>query len=106
MLWVPTSGTLIMMVALDFYLGTGAPNFTAVVPNKMYRGNGKSFEDVTTVARLGHVQKGHAVSFGDFDNDGDQDIFHVLGGAYEGDIFKDAFLKILLINPTIGLLFY
>lgn len=80
--------------SLDFYLGTGAPNYSAVVPNKMYKGNnGKSFEDVTAAARLGHLQKGHSISFGDIDNDGDQDIFHVLGGAFEGDVFKDAFFE-------------
>ena len=79
---------------LDFYLGTGAPSFTSLVPNKMYRNNqGKAFQDVTTSGRFGHIQKGHAVSFGDFDNDGDQDIFHVLGGAYEGDVFGDAFFE-------------
>ena len=26
------------------------------------------------------------MSFGDLDNDGDQDIFHCVGGAYEGDL--------------------
>ncbi|MEZ4953897.1 MAG: CRTAC1 family protein [Saprospiraceae bacterium] len=81
---------------LDLYLGTGAPGFTAVVPNKMYRNNqGKSVQDVTTAGGFGHVQKGHAVGFGDFDNDGDQDIFAVIGGAFEGDIFGDAFF----LNP-------
>ena len=79
---------------LDFYLGTGAPGFGAIVPNKMYRNNkGQKFEDVTSISRLGHVQKGHGVSFGDFDNDGDQDIFHVLGGAFEGDVYSDAFFE-------------
>ena len=79
---------------LDFYIGTGAPSYTSIVPNKMYRNNkGKTFQDVTTSGRFGHIQKGHAVSFGDFDNDGDQDIFHVLGGAYEGDVFGDAFFE-------------
>ncbi len=79
---------------LDFYIGTGAPSFTSLVPNKMYRNNkGESFQDVTTSGRFGHIQKGHAVSFGDFDNDGDQDIFHVLGGAFEGDVFGDALFE-------------
>ena len=40
-----------------------------------------------------HLQKGHGVAFGDFGNDGDQDIFHVLGGAYEGDVFRDVFFE-------------
>lgn len=81
---------------LDCYLGTGAPELTAIVPNKMYKNkDGKTFDDVTTAGNFGHVQKGHAVGFGDFDNDGDQDVFCVLGGAYEGDIFEDAFF----LNP-------
>ncbi len=79
---------------LDCYIGTGSPDYTSLVPNKMYRNNkGKTFQDVTTSGRFGHIQKGHAVSFGDIDNDGDQDIFHVLGGAYEGDVFGDAFFE-------------
>ena len=81
---------------LDCYLGTGTPAFTSVVPNKMFRNNeGKSFQDVTTAGGFGHIQKGHSVGFGDFDNDGDQDIFCVIGGAMEGDIFGDAFF----LNP-------
>jgi len=80
--------------ALDFYLGSGEPSLSSLVPNKMYRNNnGKNFQDVTYSGRVGHIQKGHGVSFGDFDNDGDQDIFHVLGGAYEGDIFGDALFE-------------
>ena len=55
-----------------------------------------SFQDVTSVSRTGHVQKGHGVAFGDFDNDGDQDIFEVIGGAFEGDIYSDAFFE----NPS------
>ena len=81
---------------LDCYLGTGAPGFTAIVPNKMFRNNkGKSVQDVTTAGGFGHIQKGHGVGFGDFDNDGDQDVFAVIGGAFEGDVFGDAFF----LNP-------
>jgi len=80
----------------DFYLGTGEPSLTAIVPNKMFlNSKGKRFLDVTTSAEVGHVQKGHAVGFGDLDNDGDQDIFCVLGGAFDGDAFGDA----LFLNP-------
>jgi hypothetical protein len=78
----------------DVYLGTGDPSFTSIVPNKMYRNaKGEEFQDVTTASGLGHIQKGHAVAFGDLDNDGDQDIFCVLGGAYEGDPFADALFQ-------------
>jgi hypothetical protein len=44
------------------------------------------------------VQKGHGVAFGDIDNDGDQDVYHVLGGAYEGDGFQNALFE----NPGHG----
>lgn len=81
---------------LDFYLATGDPDFFSIVPNRMYRNNrGNSFEDVTYSGGFGHIQKGHAIGFGDFDMDGDQDIYAVIGGAYEGDIFQN----ILYENP-------
>jgi hypothetical protein len=84
---------------LDFYLGTGAPDFRALVPNRMFRNaEGRFFQDVTTSGGFGHLQKGHGVSFGDIDNDGDQDILLVVGGAYSGDIFPNA----LFANPGHG----
>ena len=43
---------------------------------------GKFFQDVTTSGGFGHLQKGHAVAFGDIDNDGNLDVFEVIGGAY------------------------
>jgi len=42
---------------------------------------------------FGHIQKGHGVGFGDFDNDGDQDIYCVIGGAYEGDISQNVLFE-------------
>jgi len=75
---------------LDFYIGTGAPAMNSVIPNRMFRNiNGESFSEVTSAGRFGHIQKGHGVSFADFDNDGDQDIYAVMGGAYEGDNFPN-----------------
>ena len=77
---------------LDFYLGTGEPDFKALVPNRMFLNkNGQSFTEVTSQGGFGHVQKGHAVSIADLDNDGHQDVYAVMGGAYEGDIFFNAF---------------
>jgi hypothetical protein len=71
---------------LDFYAGTGDPDLATLIPNRMFRNNGgQSFQEVTTAGGFGHLQKGHGVSFGDIDNDGDQDIFEVMGGAYAGD---------------------
>ncbi len=81
---------------LDFYLGTGEADLKSVVPNRMYLNKGgKSFEDVSFSGGFSHIQKGSAVGFGDLDNDGDQDIYAVMGGFFEGDAFQN----ILYENP-------
>jgi VCBS repeat protein/ASPIC/UnbV protein len=80
----------------DFYLGTGNPQYTSLVPNKMFKNvNGNHFADITIPARVGNLQKGHGVSFVDLDNDGDQDIYIDMGGAYVGDGYENA----LYVNP-------
>ena len=80
----------------DFYLGTGAPDFRTVVPNRLFiNNNGNNFEDATFDANVGSIQKGHGVSLVDVDRDGDLDIYTVLGGAYSGDFFHNA----LYLNP-------
>ena len=84
---------------LDMYLGTGNPNYQSLVPNKMFKNiGGEKFVDVTASARVGHLQKGHAVSFADMDNDGDQDIYIEMGGAYIGDAYQNSFF----MNPGQG----
>jgi hypothetical protein len=84
---------------LDFYLGTGDPSLSTLIPNRMFRNaDGKFFQDVTTSGGFGHIQKGHGISFADFDNDGDQDIYEVMGGAYAGDNYRN----VLFLNPGHG----
>jgi hypothetical protein len=81
---------------LDIYLGTGEPDFRAIVPNAMLRNDrGRRYQNVTTTGGFGHLQKGHGIAFGDIDNDGDQDIYHQLGGHYPGD----KFYNVLFSNP-------
>ncbi len=71
---------------LDLYLGTGWMSYSGLIPNVLLKNvAGRKFEDVTDSSRTGHLQKGHGVSFADWDNDGDLDIFTVLGGGYPGD---------------------
>lgn len=78
----------------DYYLGTGAPQYQAIVPNKLYHNlGGKKFEDITYATNTGHIQKGHGVAFADIDNDGDQDIYEVIGGAVEGDHFRNVLFE-------------
>ncbi len=83
----------------DFYLGTGYPSYEGIVQNFMYwNRDGKRFSDVSTNGGFAHIQKGHAVAFGDLDNDGDQDVFEQMGGAFKGDGFND----VLFENPGFG----
>jgi len=80
----------------DIYLGTGNPFYQSLVPNKMFKNDGgRRFIDITTPARIGNLQKGHGVSFADLDNDGDEDIYMDMGGAYIGDVYQNS----LYINP-------
>ena len=84
---------------LDATFGTGEPDYRSLMPNRVYRNaGGETFQDVTTSGGFGHLQKGHGISFGDLDNDGDQDIYQVLGGAYSGDRYQN----VLYENPGHG----
>ena len=71
---------------LDFYVGTGNPDLSVLIPNRMFRNDGgRRFQDVTTSGGFGQLQKGHAIAFGDINNSGTQDIYSVVGGAVESD---------------------
>lgn len=84
---------------LDFYLGTGFPDYEALMPNKMYWNRaGKRFSDVTSAGGFGHLQKGHGIAFADLDRDGDTDVFAEMGGAFPGDAFGNALFR----NPGFG----
>jgi hypothetical protein len=84
---------------LDAYFGTGRMTFSELVPNVMLKNvDGHHFEDVTESSRTGHLQKGHGVSFADWDCDGDLDIYAGMGGAFPGDRAAN----VLFQNPGHG----
>ena len=77
---------------LDIYLGTGDPSFSSIVPNKVFlNGAGKNLVDISYASGMAHIQKGHGISMTDLDRDGNVDVYAVMGGAYEGDNFQNAF---------------
>ena len=85
----------------DFYAGTGTPSLNTIIPNRMFRNlQGKQFEEVTYASGTGHIQKGHGVSFGDVDADGDLDIHITMGGAVEGDVYPNALFENQLQNSN------
>jgi FG-GAP-like repeat/ASPIC and UnbV len=84
---------------LDIYLGTGDMSYEGLDVNLMFRNvRGERFEDITTSSGTGHLQKGHGVSFADWDCDGDLDLFVELGGATPGDQGYNALFQ----NPGLG----
>jgi hypothetical protein len=84
---------------LDFYLGTGNPDYDTLMPNRMFRNDrGQRFQDVTTSGGFGQLMKGHGIAFADLNNDGTQDVYSVVGGATEGDHYYNQ----LFANPGHG----
>lgn len=83
----------------DIYLGTGSPNFGGIVPNLLLMNEGgEKFIDRTAASGMGHLQKGHGVSFTDIDGDGNLEVFEQMGGAFPSDQFFDAVFE----NPGFG----
>jgi FG-GAP-like repeat/ASPIC and UnbV len=81
---------------LDFYCGTGWPRYSALVPNRLFKNvGGKRFVDISMSSGTAHLQKGHAVAWGDWARDGNVDLFIEMGGASPGDQFHN----ILFRNP-------
>jgi hypothetical protein len=84
---------------LDIYLGTGDMSYEGLDVNLLFKNvEGFRFDDATTSSGTGHLQKGHGVSFADFDSDGDLDLFVELGGATPGDQAYNALFR----NPGFG----
>ena len=84
---------------LDIYLGLGESSYESLLPKRMFRNDaGRHFQDVTTSGGFGNLQKGHGIVFADIEDNGNEDVFEELGGAYQGDRFMPA----LYHNPGHG----
>jgi hypothetical protein len=57
---------------------------------------GNRFEDVSYSGGFANIQKGHGVGFGDLDHDGDEDMYVVIGGAFDGDDYFNCLFE----NPN------
>jgi hypothetical protein len=79
---------------LDMYLATGDPNVATVIPNRMFRNvDGSRFVEISGGAGTAHLQKGHGVAFGDWDRDGNVDLFEQMGGAVPGDRYHNVMFQ-------------
>ena len=79
---------------LDIYLATGAPQMGRLERDALFRNNGDgTFTDATFALGLGNIGKGHGVTFGDVDTDGDVDIYVPVGGAFIGDQWRNLFYQ-------------
>jgi hypothetical protein len=84
---------------LDVYLGLGESSYESLLPKRMFRNDaGRYFQDVTTSGGFGNLQKGHGIAFADIENNGNEDVFEELGGAFQGD----RFMPTLYHNPGHG----
>ncbi len=79
---------------VDIYLATGAPQMGRLERDALFRNNGDgTFTDATFALGLGNIGKGHGVTFGDIDTDGDVDIYVPVGGAFIGDQWHNLFYQ-------------
>lgn len=79
---------------LDMYLGTGDMSYEGLDINLLLKNvDGHRFQDVTMSSGTGHIQKGHGVSFADYNHDGNLDFFVEHGGATPGDQAYNSLFK-------------
>jgi hypothetical protein len=79
---------------MDIYIGTGNPDMARLEPNALYINDGKGgFVDLTRFTGLGHVGKGHGITFADYDFDGDMDIYAPQGGFVHGDLWHNVLYR-------------
>lgn len=80
----------------DVFLSTGSEDLAALYPKVLlWNRGGTRFLDVSEAAGIGHLQKGSGTALADLDDDGDRDLYLVLGGRHLDDGFGD----VLFENP-------
>jgi len=74
----------------DIYLANGGAEMTRLEPDALLlnRGDG-GFVDIASAAGVKQLGKGFGVTFADYDEDGDLDIYVPVGGAYPGDRWRN-----------------
>jgi len=83
----------------EIFLSTGSEDLAALYPKLLFSNRGgKRFLDVSESAGIGHLQKGSGTALADLDDDGDRDLYLVLGGHHLDDGFGD----VLFENPGFG----
>jgi tetratricopeptide (TPR) repeat protein len=84
---------------LDIYLANGGPPVGRMEPNALFRNNGDgTFTEITEIAGVGNMGKGHGVTFVDYDRDGDLDIYCPIGGHFPADRTPNSLYQ----NPGTG----
>ena len=97
--WAATSATSTTTAGSTSIWVPATLTWARSFPNRMFKNAGGSrFTEITGTSGTGHLQKGHGVACGDWDNDGDVDIFIEMGGAFNGDKYHN----IMFQNPGQG----
>ena len=78
----------------DIYLSNGGPEMSRIEPNTLFINQGDgTFADITEMAGVGNLGKGHGATFADFDEDGDLDLYAGIGGHYDGDVWANSLYR-------------
>jgi len=79
---------------VDIFLGNGGPKMERREPDSLFRNRGDgTFQEITSLVGVSHMGKSHGVTFADYDEDGDLDLYVPVGGARTGDLWENVFYR-------------